>query len=65
MNFRKLVDWLVLDSRMPPKYVELRGDHGQRKVYAVQIGRKKFGIGLNGVDPEVEQMLLERQYPKK
>ena len=44
-----------------PKYLELKNDHGENKLYQLKPGGRKFGIHLNLVDKETQEIIYKNR----
>ena len=57
---------VVIFLRDLPDYLEVRGENGKRAFYRFMVSKKKFGLGLNSVEPKTVKLLLqdERRPPK-
>jgi hypothetical protein len=37
-----------------PKFLELIGLHGEKKIYRVRVSKGRLGIGLNGIEDDCD-----------
>ena len=57
MRKTKMVEKIKIKISELPKYLELKGEKGQKKLYKIMPAGRKFGAHLNSVDFYEEELL--------
>jgi hypothetical protein len=44
-----------------PKFIELKNDNGEVKLYQIKPAGRKFGACLNAIDPEIQKLIYKNK----
>jgi hypothetical protein len=54
------MDKMVLNINDLPKFIELKNDHGEIKLYQLKPAGRKFGACLNAIDMEIQKLIYKK-----
>ena len=52
---------IVLNVNELPKFIELKNDAGDLKLYQLKPAGRKFGACLNAIGPEIQELIYNKE----